>query len=186
MMRSAVLLPPSCDAAELATMSNGIVAVSAPEASATARSNPATFWNRLTTRRTNSGRSQNVTVRTNRRRPVRGCSSAMAISHARARAASPRLGASDPEDLGLLRRELLLGEDALVLELGELLELLDGIRLRLGRRRRVDLLRLRLGVGLLLRPAVGLPARDAVADRGGGSGDGCGAGDAAKQSGHGL
>src|SRR6187455_1804769 len=73
MMRSAVLLPPSFEATALATMVSGIVAVSAPEARAIARSNPATFWNRLTTRSTNSGRSQNVRVRATRSRFTRRC-----------------------------------------------------------------------------------------------------------------
>ena len=66
MMRSAVLLPPSCDAKALVSMASGMVAVSAPEARAIARSKPATFWKRLKTRSTNSGRSQNVSVRTTR------------------------------------------------------------------------------------------------------------------------
>ena len=52
-------------------MVSGIVAVSAPEASAIERSKPTTFWNRLTTRSTNSGRSQNVNVRTTRSRLMR-------------------------------------------------------------------------------------------------------------------
>ena len=52
-------------------MASGMVAVSAPEASAIARSKPATFWNRLKTRRMNSGRSQNVSVRTTRSRSMR-------------------------------------------------------------------------------------------------------------------
>ena len=66
-------LPPSCVAAALVTIASGIVAVSAPDASAIARSKLATFWNRLTTRSTNSGRSQNVSVRTTRsRRAGRG------------------------------------------------------------------------------------------------------------------
>ena len=68
MMRSAVSLPPSCDDTALVTIVSGIMAVSAPEARAIERSNPATFWNRLTTRSTNSGRSQNVSVRTTRSR----------------------------------------------------------------------------------------------------------------------
>ena len=63
MMRSAVALPPSCEASALATIASGIKAVSAPEARAIERSNPASFWKRLTTRSTNSGRSQNVNVR---------------------------------------------------------------------------------------------------------------------------
>src|SRR5215204_1316374 len=68
MRRSAVSLPPIWEAPALAAIVNGIIAVSAPEARAIDRSNPATFWNRLTTRRTNSGRSQNVSVRTARSR----------------------------------------------------------------------------------------------------------------------
>jgi hypothetical protein len=43
MMRSAVPFPPSSEATELARIVSGISAVSAAEASAIARSNPATF-----------------------------------------------------------------------------------------------------------------------------------------------
>ena len=43
MMRSAVSLPPSCDDTLLAMTASGIVAVSALEARAIERSNPATF-----------------------------------------------------------------------------------------------------------------------------------------------
>ncbi len=43
MMRSAVPLPPSSEDIALVTIINGIVAVSAAEASAIARSNPAIF-----------------------------------------------------------------------------------------------------------------------------------------------
>ena len=43
MMRSAVSLPPSCEDTALVTIASGIVAVSAPEASAIERSKPATF-----------------------------------------------------------------------------------------------------------------------------------------------
>ncbi len=43
MMRSAVPLPPSCEDKALVTIASGIVAVSAPEARAIERSNPATF-----------------------------------------------------------------------------------------------------------------------------------------------
>src|SRR3954453_9845678 len=63
MMRSAVLLPPSWDPSALTMTASGIRAVRALADCATARSNPTTFWNRLSTRRTNSGRSQNVSVR---------------------------------------------------------------------------------------------------------------------------
>src|SRR5918995_4446090 len=72
MIRSATPLPPSCVATELTTIVSGIVAVSALEASAIERSKPAIFWKRLRTRSTNSGRSQNVSVRTTRSRV--GCS----------------------------------------------------------------------------------------------------------------
>ncbi len=43
MMRSAVSLPPSCEATALTTIVSGIMAVSAPEARAIARSKPAIF-----------------------------------------------------------------------------------------------------------------------------------------------
>src|SRR3954464_10155167 len=71
MIRFAVSLPPSSEASELVTINSGIVAVSAEEASAIERSNPATFWKRFTTRSRNSGRSQNVSVRTTRSRFTR-------------------------------------------------------------------------------------------------------------------
>ena len=79
MMRSAVSLPPRSEASVLAAIVSGMKAVSAPEASAIARSNPASFWNRLTTRSTKSGRSQNVSVRRTRPRSSHGCGSAMLI-----------------------------------------------------------------------------------------------------------
>ena len=79
---------------------------------------------------------------------------------------------SGGEQLRLLGGELLLGEDPLRLQLAELLELVDrrlpppaaggGAAAGGGR-----LLRF-----FLLRPALALAARDAVAHRGGGSGDG--------------
>src|SRR6187200_1224870 len=71
MMRSAVSLPPSCEDTALVRIVKGMVAVSALEARAIERSKPATFWNRLTTRSTNSGRSQNVRVRVTRSRSSR-------------------------------------------------------------------------------------------------------------------
>jgi hypothetical protein len=82
MMRSAVSLPPSWEDTALMAMTSGIVAVSAPEASAIARSKPAIFWKRLTTRSTNSGRSQNVNVRAKRRWCARPFASAEAFSDA--------------------------------------------------------------------------------------------------------
>src|SRR4051812_42501187 len=78
MMRSAVPLPPSSEATALVTINSGIVAVSAAEASAIERSNPVTFWKRLTTRSTNSGRSQNVSVRRTRSRLLVGSAPGMA------------------------------------------------------------------------------------------------------------
>ena len=51
---------------------SGMRAVSALDASATARSKPATRWKRLIARRTNAGRSQNVSVRSTRSRSIRG------------------------------------------------------------------------------------------------------------------
>ena len=90
MMRSAVPLPPSSVITVLATIVSGIVAVSAPEARAIARSKPATFWNRLTTRSTNSGRSQNVSVRATRSRFTRRRWSSRASSPAMAQPATLR------------------------------------------------------------------------------------------------
>jgi hypothetical protein len=43
MIRSAVVLPPSCDATWLTMIASGIMAVRALADSATARSNPTTF-----------------------------------------------------------------------------------------------------------------------------------------------
>src|SRR3954452_18515668 len=68
MMRWAVPLPPNLDANAPVMIASGIRAVSPPEARAIARSKPATFWKRLTTRSRNSGRSQNVSVRRTRSR----------------------------------------------------------------------------------------------------------------------
>src|SRR4051812_21074742 len=87
----------------------------------------------------------------------------------------------------LLLEELGLGQDALVLELGELLEALDGIDGR-GRRLGGRGVLLLLCGGLLiflLCPALALPAADAVGDGGRGACDGGGASDAAKESWHG-
>src|SRR3954451_3683478 len=93
------------------------------------------------------------------------------------------------EDLGLLDGELLVGEHALLVQPGEVLELCDRVhrgRGRRGRRRGLRvLLLLGLVVGALLLPAIRLPAGYAVAHRRRRAGDDGGAGDAAKQSGHG-
>src|SRR3954462_14114628 len=119
MIRSAAPLPPSCEVAALVTIVNGIRAVSAPEDRAIARSNPAIFWNRLTTRSTNRGRSQNVSVRRTRSRfQGRGRASSLAsddpmpgppsrVSAER----SPRDGVLTGVDVVLARR----GHDRLVL-----------------------------------------------------------------------
>ena len=102
MMRSAVPLPPSSEATALVTIASGIVAVSAPEASAIARSKPATFWNRLTTRSTNSGRSQNVSVRTTRSRSTRRrrCSFSSSGSSAALKAREYRVRGTSPTTQG--------------------------------------------------------------------------------------
>ena len=73
------------------------------------------------------------------------------------------------ENLGFLGRELLIGENALVAEASQLLQLRDRIGRRLGRRLLVRLLGVLLL--LLLRPAVRLPARDPVRHSRGRSGD---------------
>src|SRR3954451_5436142 len=70
MMRSAVPFPPSWDVRALVTIASGMTAVSALEVSAIDRSNPTTFWKRLTTRSTNRGRSQKVRVRKTRSRSI--------------------------------------------------------------------------------------------------------------------
>ena len=64
-------------------MVSGIVAVSAPDASAIERSKPAIFWKRLTTRSTNCGRSQNVNVRVTRSRSRSRRSSAVIAASGR-------------------------------------------------------------------------------------------------------
>src|SRR6185503_11324582 len=89
---------------------------------------------------------------------------------------------SAAQDLGLLGRELLLGEDALRLQVGQLLELSDLLVARvLGRRRRgVRLLFWRVLRLLLLRPAPGLAAGDVVGHVGRRAGDHRRARDSAK------
>src|SRR2546430_11565805 len=79
------------------------------------------------------------------------------------------------EKLGLLRLELGVGENALRLQLSELLQLRDEVgRFRCGcrgRRRGVVLLLLRRLLVLLFGPAVGLATRHTVRDGGSGTGD---------------
>src|ERR1700750_42034 len=72
MMRCAASLPPIVGRIAPAMIVSGMRAVSALDASATARSKPATRWKRLRARRTNAGRSQNVSVRRTRSRSIRG------------------------------------------------------------------------------------------------------------------
>ena len=96
-------------------------------------------------------------------------------------------GRSNAQDLGLLRRELLVGEDALRVELRELLQLSDIVgrgasrwRRWRGCRRWRGLRRLLLLVGLRGRRlfvSLLLPARDSAADRGCGPCDHCGPAD---------
>jgi hypothetical protein len=93
----------------------------------------------------------------------------------------PRVGLDrgerlDPQSLGLRRRELLVREDALLVELGQLLEL--RVRVLRGRCGRSLLLcqrllaHLLLVLGLVLRlPLLVLPAGDAAGHGGGGAGD---------------
>ena len=96
-------------------------------------------------------------------------------------ARSDACDASSAENLGLLCRELLVGQDARGVQLTELLELRDGVRrCRCGRGRRVLLLGLRGPA----RPLVGLAPGDVVGDVRCGSGNDCGAGYPADQSWH--
>src|SRR5262249_7286066 len=85
------------------------------------------------------------------------------------------------EDLGLLRLELGIREDALRLEVRQVLQLRDGVRgggrRLLVLRRRVLLLRVLLLV--LLRPTIRLPAGDPIRDGGCRSRDDCRPGDTA-------
>ena len=77
MIRVAVSLPPSAPRMTLPRSASGISAVSALDASAIARSKPAIFWKRLTTRSTNAGRSQNVARRRRLSRSTCGMRSLM-------------------------------------------------------------------------------------------------------------
>lgn len=102
------------------------------------------------------------------------------------------------EQPGLLRGELLVGEDAVRLELAELLELLEPVRsgggrsgrllrlrrVRRGRRLLVGLLALAGGLRIPLGEAGRLAALDAPAHGRGGAGDHGGPGDSSEQSGH--
>src|SRR5262249_26376096 len=122
--------------------------------------------------------------------PGTACTSAGA---GRGRARSSTLRVLRAEGLRLLRLELGRGEDALVLQVGELLQLADAVG-SCGRRGRCRLLlRVRLLLLVLLglvllfllfRPAIGLPARNAVRHRGGSAGDHRGARGHAEQSRH--
>src|SRR5215217_7462905 len=100
-----------------------------------------------------------------------------------------RAHAPSAEDLGLLRRELLLGEDALVLERSQVLELLDRVLATAadrgrGRGRGVLLGRRLVGLLFLCGPPVCLAAADAVRDSGGGTRHRGSAGHSAEESWH--
>jgi hypothetical protein len=99
---------------------------------------------------------------------------------------------SSVQDLGLLGRELLVGQHTLVAELPELLQLRDGVVLlgsRGSRRWRgvlgghvllVRLIALGVDVGVSLGEVLGLASLHTSGDRGCRSGDDRGAGDATK------
>jgi hypothetical protein len=79
---------------------------------------------------------------------------------------------SDSEDLGLRSRKLLVGEDALSVEVRQILKLRGGV-VR-GLRRLLVLRLLRVLLRVLRFPSLGLTALDAPVHSGGGSGDdGC-------------
>src|SRR3954447_26101828 len=89
------------------------------------------------------------------------------------RASAGRLEGTAPsaaQQLRLLRGELLLGEDALGFQLAQLLQLVDGRAGGGGGRRLSGLFGLLLF--FLFAPALALPARHSIADRGRGAGDG--------------
>src|SRR5918995_2186358 len=79
--------------------------------------------------------------------------------------------ASRSQDARLLSLELRVGEDALGLEVGKVLELRDGIRCRLGGCRLLGWLLLDVLLLLLISPAILLPARHTVRDRSRRAGD---------------
>ena len=81
MMSSAAPSPPTRGRIALVKISSGISAVNALDARAIARSKPATRWKRLTTRRTKSGRSQNVSVRRMRSRSTGSLATAPILTH---------------------------------------------------------------------------------------------------------
>src|SRR6478735_6115769 len=90
MRRCAASLPPMSGRIAPAMIVSGMRAVSALDASATARSKPATRWKRLIARRTNAGRSQNVSVRSTRSRSIRGLVSITGGRSSSAALAAPR------------------------------------------------------------------------------------------------
>ena len=90
MRRCAASLPPMSGRIAPAMIVSGMRAVSALDASATARSKPATRWKRLIARSTNAGRSQNVSVRSTRSRSIRGLVSITGGRSSSAALAAPR------------------------------------------------------------------------------------------------
>src|SRR5215831_873795 len=82
-----------------------------------------------------------------------------------------RRGLAALQDLLLLHFELGLGEDACISQLAELLELLERVGCGFRSRRRSSGLLLVVLLFVLGGPAVRLPTRDAVRDRGRGAGD---------------
>src|SRR5215207_2709625 len=89
------------------------------------------------------------------------------------------------KDAGLLSSELLLGQHALVLQRGELLELLDAtLSVAAGLSRRWRRCVFLLGIRLLRAPSLSLATAHAVRHCGRRAGDNCGAGHPAKQSWH--
>src|SRR5436190_1696494 len=163
-----------------------------------------------TAKRTASPPSTAPTIRRPLPPPSRACRSAdgsfMSVSRPQGTAADAResgcargrdapaatavraTGGSAAQDPSLLGRELLVGEDSLLLQGGQLLELLDAILTagssRRSRSRGLRVLLRRVGGLLLVAPALSLAPAHPVRDRGGGSGDDRGAGDTAKQSWH--
>src|SRR5215210_9560145 len=108
------------------------------------------------------------------------------IAAANATRPAPRILTSlgwSAEQLCLLRGELLVGKDALAVQRGDLLELLDRVGRRRGRRLVVRGFSVRLllvGSRVLCAPAPRLAAAHSVRDRGRGAGDRGGAGHPAK------
>src|SRR3954451_22459957 len=118
-----------------ASTASGISPVSALDASAIERSNPAMRWKRLIVRRMNAGRSQNVNVLNTRPcSPQRLGGDSGSRSRVSISAVPPReRGAcSAAAPLGVLHRGLGLLERALHARLGGVQPALDAVERRLG------------------------------------------------------